>query len=163
MKKYTPTAFMAPNSIYSKAAADYAVSFIEALSHTKGSWAGKPFELIDWQEQIVRDVFGIIKPNGYRQFNTAYGGLDLSSTTDITAFVLVFPPEDETDKYSVLPFFWMPEDNIDLRERRDHVQYDLWKKQGYLLTTEGNVVYYGYIEKFIEELGKRYNIREIAI
>ena len=90
-----------------------------------------------------------------------YGGLDLSSTTDITAFVLMFPPEDESDKYSVLPFFWMPEHNIDLRVRRDHVQYDLWK-QGYLLTTEGNVIHYGFIEKFIEELGKQYNIREIA-
>lgn len=406
---------MASDSVYSKAAADYAVSFVEALSHTKGSWAGKPFELIDWQEQIVRDVFGILKPSGYRQFNTAYveipkkmgkselaaaiallltcgdneeraevygcaadrqqasivfevaadmvrmcpalsrrvkllastkrlvylptnsfyqvlsaeayskhgfnihgvvfdelhtqpnrklfdvmtkgsgdartqplyflittagtdtnsicyethqkaldtlegrkhdptfypviygakedddwtdpkvwkkanpslgitvgidkvkaacdsakqnpaeensfrqlrlnqwvkqsvrwmpmakwdacsfsvnaeslegrvcyGGLDLSSTTDITAFVLVFPPDDETDKYNVLPFFWMPEDNIDLRVRRDHVQYDLWKKQGYLLTTEGNVVHYGYIEQFIEKLGEQYNIREIA-
>ena len=415
LKKYKPTAFMAPDSVYSKTAADYAVSFIEALSHTKGSWAGKPFELIDWQEQIVRDVFGVIKSNGYRQFNTAYveipkkmgkselaaaiallltcgdneeraevygcaadrqqasivfevaadmvrmcpalsrrvkllastkrlvylptnsfyqvlsaeayskhgfnihgvvfdelhtqpnrklfdvmtkgsgdarmqplyflittagtdtqsicyethqkaldilegrkhdptfypvvygakedddwtdpkvwkkanpslgitvgidkvkaacesakqnpaeensfrqlrlnqwvkqsvrwmpmakwdacafpvdeenlrgrvcyGGLDLSSTTDITAFVLVFPPEDEADKYAVLPFFWMPEDNIDLRVRRDHVQYDLWKKQGFLLTTDGNVVHYGFIEKFIEELGKQYNIREIA-
>ncbi|MDD4681184.1 MAG: terminase large subunit, partial [Clostridia bacterium] len=91
-----------------------------------------------------------------------YGGLDLSSTTDITAFVLVFPPEDETDKYIVLPYFWMPEDNIDLRVRRDHVQYDLWEKQGYILTTEGNVVHYGYIERFIEELGEKYNIREIA-
>ena len=91
-----------------------------------------------------------------------YGGLDLSSSTDITAFVLVFPPEDETDKYSGLPFFWIPEDNIDLRVRRDHVMYDLWERQGYLQTTEGNVVHYGYIEKFIEELGKQYNIREIA-
>ena len=415
LKKYKPTAFIAEGSYYDKDAADYAVAFIEALSHTKGSWAGKPFELIDWQEQIVRDLFGILKPNGYRQFNTAYieipkkmgkselaaaiallltcgdgeeraevygcaadrqqasivfevaadmvrmcpalnkrvkllastkrlvylptnsfyqvlsaeayskhgfnihgvvfdelhtqpnrklfdvmtkgsgdartqplyflittagtdtqsicyethqkavdiiegrkydptfypviygakeeddwtdpkvwkkanpslgitvsidkvraacesakqnpaeensfrqlrlnqwvkqsvrwmpmakwdacafpvkpeslegrvcyGGLDLSSTTDITAFVLVFPPEDETDKYTVLPYFWMPEDNIDLRVRRDHVQYDLWEKQGHILTTEGNVVHYGYIEKFIEELGEKYNIREIA-
>ncbi len=38
----------------------------------KGTWAGKPFELIDWQEQIIRDIFGTLKPNGYRQFNTAY-------------------------------------------------------------------------------------------
>jgi phage terminase large subunit-like protein len=91
-----------------------------------------------------------------------YGGLDLSSTTDITAFVLVFPPMDEDGKYSVLPFFWMPENNIGLRVRRDHVQYDLWEKQGHLLTTEGNVVHYGFIERFIEELGTRYNIREIA-
>ena len=42
------------------------------VTHTKGTWAGKPFELIDWQEQIIRDLFGVLKPNGYRQFNTAY-------------------------------------------------------------------------------------------
>ena len=415
LKKYTPTIFKAADSVYDKSTADYAVAFIEALSHTKGTWAGKPFELIDWQERIIRDVFGILKPNGYRQFNTAYveipkkmgkselaaavallltcgdneeraevygcaadrnqasivfnvaadmvrmcpalakrvkildstkrliyqptgsiyqvlsadvsnkhgfnthgvvfdelhtqpnrklfdvmtkgsgdarmqplyflittagdnqnsicwevhqkaldiingrkkdptfypviygaaveddwtdpkiwkkanpslgitvsmdkvkaafesarqnpaeensfrqlrlnqwvkqavrwmpmekwdacafavdpeslrgricyGGLDLSSSTDITAFVLVFPPMDEDDKYVVLPFFWIPEDNIDLRVRRDHVNYDVWKKQGFLKTTEGNVVHYGFIETFIEELETKYNIREIA-
>ena len=91
-----------------------------------------------------------------------YGGLDLSSTTDITAFVLVFPPLDETDKYIILPYFWIPEDNLDLRVRRDHVPYDVWERQGKLQTTEGNVVHYGYIEKFIERLGEKYNIREIA-
>lgn len=91
-----------------------------------------------------------------------YGGLDLSSTTDITAFVLVFPPEYEEDKYQILPFFWVPEETLDLRVRRDHVPYDIWHRQGYLETTEGNVIHYGYIEKFIEELGKKYNIREIA-
>jgi phage terminase large subunit-like protein len=84
-----------------------------------------------------------------------YGALDLSSTTDITAFVLVFPPEDEDGKYEILPFFWIPEDNIDLCVRRDHVNYDPWKKQGFLLTTEGNVVHYGFIERFIEDLGKK--------
>ena len=91
-----------------------------------------------------------------------YGGLDLSSTTDLTAFVLVFPPEDEEDKYTVLPYFWIPEGNMDLRIRRDHVQYDVWEKQGYLQTTEGNVVHYGFIERFIEELNTKYNIKEIA-
>ena len=415
LKKYKPTAFMAKGSHYDKPTADYAVSFIEALCHTKGTWAGKPFELMDWQEQIIRDVFGTLKPNGYRQFNTAYieipkkngkselaaavallllcgdgeqraeiygcaadrnqakivfdvavdmvrfcpalekrvkitesqkiieylptkskyqvlsadvankhgfnthgvifdelhtqpnrklydvmtqgsgdarmqplyflittagnntesicyevhqkaldiiegrkidptfypviygagmnedwtdpkvwkkanpslgetigmdkvkaacdsakqnpgeensfrqlrlnqwvkqsvrwmpmdkwdacslvvseddlegrvcyGGLDLSSTTDITAFVLVFPPEDETDRYIILPYFWLPEDNLPLRVNRDHVPYDVWERQGFLQTTEGNVVHYGYIEKFIERLGERFNIREIA-
>lgn len=63
---------MAADSTYSKQMADYAVNFIECLCHTKGTWAGKPFELIDWQEQIIRDIFGTLKPNGYRQFNTAY-------------------------------------------------------------------------------------------
>ena len=63
---------MLPTSYYDKNEADFAVMFIEQLCHTKGTWAGKPFDLIDWQEQIVRDIFGILKPDGYRQFNTAY-------------------------------------------------------------------------------------------
>lgn len=88
--------------------------------------------------------------------------MDLSSTTDITAFVLVFPPLDETDKYIILPYFWIPEDNLELRVRRDHVPYDAWERRGKLQTTGGNVVHYGYIEKFIERLGEKYNIREIA-
>ena len=415
LKKYKQTRFMAKGSHYDKEAADYAVAFIESLCHTKGKWAGKKFELIDWQEQIVRDLFGTIKENGYRQFNQAYieipkkqgkselaaavallltcgdgeeraevygcasdrqqativfdvaadmvrmcpalskrvkilasqkriiylptnsfyqvlsseayskhgfnihgvvydelhaapdrrlfdvmtkgsgdarmqplffyittagtdtnsicyethqkakdilegrkidptfypviygadegddwtdpkvwkkanpslditvgmdkvkaacesakqnpgeensfrqlrlnqwvkqavrwmpmekwdqcafavneeelegrvcyGGLDLSSTTDITAFVLVFPPLDEEDKFQLLPYFWIPEETLDLRVRRDHVPYDVWERQGFLQTTEGNVVHYGYIEKFIERLGERFNIREIA-
>jgi phage terminase large subunit-like protein len=91
-----------------------------------------------------------------------YGGLDLSSTTDITAFVLVFPPRDEDDRYVVLPWFWIPEDSLQLRVRRDHVPYDVWERSGHIQTTEGNVVHYGFIEEFIGELGKKYNIREIA-
>jgi phage terminase large subunit-like protein len=91
-----------------------------------------------------------------------FGGLDLSSSTDITAFVLVFPPVDGDDKYYVLPYFWLPEETLDIRVRRDHVPYDIWQNQGYLLTTEGNVIHYGFIEKFIEELGQDYNIQEIA-
>ena len=415
LRGYKPTKFKATGSTYSKEHADFAVNFIQCLKHTKGTWAGQPFELIDWQERIIRDIFGTLKPNGYRQFTTAYieipkkqgkselaaavalllccgdgeeraevygcaadrqqasivfevaadmvrmcpslnkrvkilasqkrliylptnsfyqvlsadayskhgfnvsgvifdelhtqpnrklfdvmtkgsgdartqplyflittagtdthsicyethqkakdilegrkidptfypviygaeesedwsdpkvwkkanpslgitvsidkvkdafnsakqnpgeenafrqlrlnqwvkqsirwmpmdkwdacaypvseeelegricyGGLDLSSTTDITAFVLVFPPLDEEDKYQVLSYFWIPEENLELRVRRDHVPYDVWERQGFLLTTEGNVVHYGFIEKFIEQLGERFHIREIA-
>lgn len=414
-KKYKPTRFMAKDSYYDEDAANYAVNFIECLCHTKGTWAGKKFKLLEWQEEIIRDLFGVLKPNGYRQFNTAYveipkkngkselaaaialllccgdgeqraeiygaaadrgqativfdvaadmvrmcpalnkrckiltaskrivytptnsfyqvlsaeayskhgfnihgvvfdelhtqpnrklfdvmtkgsgdarmqplyflittagtdtnsicyethtkaldilegrkhdatfypviygaaneedwtdprvwkkanpslgetigmdkveaacnsakespgeensfrqlrlnqwvkqavrwmpmekwdacafpvnpedlegricyGGLDLSSTTDLTSFCLLFPPEDENEPYYVLPHFWVPEDTLDLRVKRDHVPYDIWKRQGYIQTTEGNVVHYGYIEKFIEHLGEIYNIREIA-
>ncbi len=415
LNDYKPSRFIAEGSHYDKRKADYAVSFIECLKHTKGTWAGKPFELIDWQERIIRDLFGIVKENGYRQFNTAYieipkkmgkselaaavalllccadgeqraevygcaadrqqativfdvaadmvrmspalkkrvkilgsqkriifhptnsfyqvlsaeayskhgfnvhgvvfdelhtqpnrklfdvmtkgsgdarmqplyflittagtdthsicyethekakdilegrkidktfypviygadenedwtdpevwkkanpslgitvgidkvkaacesarqnpaeenafrqlrlnqwvkqavrwmpmetwdkcafpvdekalegrvcyGGLDLSSTTDITAFVLVFPPEEPDGRYTILPYFWVPEDTLELRVMRDHVPYDVWEKEGYLNTTEGNVIHYGFIESFIEELGEKYNIREIA-
>lgn len=69
---------------------------------------------------------------------------------------------DEEDKYMFLPYFWLPEENLNARANRDHVPYDVWEKQGHLKTTEGNVVHYGFIEKFIEELGEKYNIREIA-
>lgn len=415
LRKYVPTKFKAETSVYNKEAADYAVNFIQCLCHTKGTWAGERFELIDWQEQIIRDLFGIIKPNGYRQFNTAYieipkkmgkselaaavallltcgdgeeraevygcaadrgqasivfevaadmirmcpalskrckiltaskrivylptnsfyqvlsaeayskhgfnihgvvfdelhtqpnrklfdvmtkgsgdarmqplyflittagtdtksicyethqkakdiilgrkldstfypviygadenddwtdpkvwkkanpslgitvgidkvrvafesarqnpaeentfrqlrlnqwvkqavrwmpmekweackadftpeslegrvcyGGLDLSSSTDITAFVLVFPPTDTDENYYILPFFWIPEENLERRVAKDHVPYDIWEQQGFIQTTEGNVIHYGFIENFIDELGKKYNIKEIA-
>lgn len=91
-----------------------------------------------------------------------YGGLDLSSTGDITAFVLMFPPRDDTEKYIMLPFFWIPSDTIPLRVRRASVQYDVWQRQGYLNATEGNVIHYGFIEQFIYNLGQIYHIREIA-
>lgn len=91
-----------------------------------------------------------------------YAGLDLSSTSDLTALVLVFPPAYEGDRYAVLPFFWLPEDTLQLRVRRDHVMYDVWEKQGYIKTTEGNVVHYGFIEQFICELGEKFHICEIA-
>jgi phage terminase large subunit-like protein len=91
-----------------------------------------------------------------------YGGLDLSSTSDITAFVLVFPPLEEGDKFQVLPYFWLPEETLHQRVKRDSVPYDIWHRQGLLNLTEGNVVHYGFIEKFIERLGEKYNIREIV-
>ena len=369
LENYEPTRFMLPTSHYDEAKADRAVTFIENLKHTKGKWDGKPFWLLPWQEQIIRDIFGIVDENGHRQFRTAYieigkkngkselaaavalyllyadgepaaevygaaadrqqasivfdvarrmvekapalykrskvaaatkrivnysnagfyqvlsaevgtkhglnvsglvldevhaqpnrklydvltkgsgdareqplyflittagtdkesicyelhtkaldimagrkiednpaeenvfkqlrlnmwvssltrfipeqiydlgnvpidmeslkgrdcyGGLDLSSTGDITAFVLMFPPRDETEKYVMLPFFWIPEDTIPIRVRRASVPYDVWYKQGYLNATEGNVIHYSFIEQFIEELGTRYHILEIA-
>ena len=62
--KYKPTKFMAKGSHYDKAAADFAVRFVESLKHTKGRWHGVDFKLIGWQEEIIRDIFGILKKNG---------------------------------------------------------------------------------------------------
>lgn len=92
-----------------------------------------------------------------------YAGLDLSSTGDITAFVLVFPPRNDTEKYIVVPYFWVPEDTIPIRVRRGNVPYDSWVAQGHIIATEGNVIHYDAIEKKIEELGKKYHILEIAV
>jgi len=91
-----------------------------------------------------------------------YGGLDLSSTGDITAFVLMFPPRNDEEKYILLPFFWVPEETIPQRVKANSVPYDVWERQGYLMSTEGNVIHYDFIEKFIEELGEKYHILELA-
>ncbi|GHU78464.1 hypothetical protein AGMMS49992_29140 [Clostridia bacterium] len=64
--------FMLPDSHYEAKRAEYVVMFIEQLKHTKGDFHGQPFTLLPWQKEIVLSLFGIIKPNGYRQFRTCY-------------------------------------------------------------------------------------------
>ena len=131
--------------------------------------AFRQLRLNQWVKQSIRwmpmekwDACGLKIDTESLEGRVCYGGLDLSSSTDITAFVLCFPPREEDEGYVFLPFFWIPEENMETRVRRDHVPYDVWVRQGFLETTEGNVVHYGYIEKFIERLGEKYNIREIA-
>lgn len=92
-----------------------------------------------------------------------YAGLDLSSTGDITALVLIFPPRNEDEKYVLLPYFWIPEETIPRRVKANSVPYDIWEKQGYIMSTEGNVIHYDFIEKFIMYLSEKYHILEIAV
>ena len=115
-----------------------------------------------WMQMEKWDACAFPVDEGELLGRECYGGLDLSSSIDITAFVLVFPPRDDTEKYVFLPYFWIPEENMVRRVRRDHVPYDVWEKQGFLETTEGDVIHYGFIESFIEDLGKRFHIKEIA-
>jgi len=115
-----------------------------------------------WMQMEKWDACAFPVDEGELLGRECYGGLDLSSSIDITAFVLVFPPRDDTERYVFLPFFWIPEENMVRRVRRDHVPYDVWEKQGFLETTEGDVIHYGFIESFIEDLGKRFHIKEIA-
>lgn len=92
-----------------------------------------------------------------------YAGLDLSSTGDITALVLIFPPRNTDEKYILVPYFWVPEETIPQRVKANSVPYDVWEKQGHLLATEGNVIHYDFIEKFICDLAEKYHILEIAV
>ena len=129
----------------------------------------RQLRLNQWVKQSVRwmpmdkwdECGGVVDPYAL-EGRACYAGLDLSSTSDLTALVLAFPPTSEDAPYRVLPFFWLPEETLSLRVRRDHVPYDQWAKRGFIQTTEGNVVHYGFIERFICELGERYDIREIA-
>ena len=66
------------------------------------------------------------------------------------------------EPYYILPFAWVPEETIDQRSRKDHVNYDLWKKQDFILSTDGNVVDYEAIEEKIYELADMYQIMELA-
>lgn len=130
----------------------------------------------------------------------ALGGLDLSSTTDLSAFLLAFDfdtgEREERDvtpafssrserlawfeavkdgqvtpervevpvyEYVLLPFFWMPEENVRERVERDAVPYDEWIRDGWVKTTLGNIVDYDVIRRDINDLGDRYDIAEIAI
>jgi phage terminase large subunit-like protein len=70
----------------------------------------------------------------------AWAGVDLSMTTDMTAASFVFPEEDGA--FSILPFFWMPEEGLKKREIRDGMPYRTWADQGFLELSPGNVIDY---------------------
>jgi phage terminase large subunit-like protein len=91
-----------------------------------------------------------------------FAGLDLASTSDIAAFVLVFPPIDHSKPFMVLARFWIPSENIARRVRKDRVPYDVWRQQQLLEATDGNIIDYDVIRKRIQEDGESYDIAEIA-
>ena len=89
-----------------------------------------------------------------------YAGLDLASTTDIAAFLLVFPKDN--DEYDVICRFWIPHDNMIERSRKDKVSYLQWEKEGLITATPGNIIDYSFIEKQIKEDCEKFNVKEIA-
>jgi phage terminase large subunit-like protein len=125
------------------------------------------YRLDQWTEQDIRWL-SMEKWDACDRFpedlegRECFGGLDLSSTTDLTALVLVFP-DDNKNYFDVLPFFWVPEEGARQRERRDHVPYLQWIRQGHLAATQGDVIDYDVIRKRINELQEQFNIREIAL
>ena len=89
----------------------------------------------------------------------SFAGLDLASSIDIAAFVLVFGIDE---LIYVLARFWVPEENIEKRSKTDKVPYDQWVRQGLIKATPGNVISYADIRTDINELSKIYEIKEIA-
>jgi len=115
-------------------------------------WLGLDF----WD--LCKDSIDIERLHG----RECYGGLDLSSKIDMTSFVLLFPPDDINKKWIILPWFWLPEDNLKDRVSHDKVPYDIWQQQGFLNTTPGNVIDYKFIEEFIIDLADKFDIKEIG-
>ena len=91
-----------------------------------------------------------------------FAGLDLSSTTDITAFVLLLPPYGDDPKWRVIPHFYLPEDAVTKRSKRDRVPYDGWAKKGLFTLTPGNVVDTAFIREDIRRAAEKYRIIEVA-
>ena len=85
------------------------------------------------------------------------GGVDLSSTTDLTAACVLFQvPNDETIYYKHM--YWLPEDLLDKRVSEDRVPYDTWKEQGFLRTTPGNKVHYRFVVDWFVEMQNEYDV-----
>lgn len=88
-----------------------------------------------------------------------YGGLDLSGSTDMTAFVLAFPFGEEI---RLLPFYWMAEENVLERERRDQVPYSQWVNEGFIELTPGRSIDYRFVAHRLDELRQQYDIQSVA-
>jgi len=90
-----------------------------------------------------------------------YLGMDLSATQDVTALAVCFPPLGE-GRFEFLYYFFLPEEGIVEKERKDRVPYTYWARQGYLILTPGDVVDYDFIEDTIREIAREFRIREVA-
>lgn len=85
-----------------------------------------------------------------------YGGLDLSSVSDLTALELV---SDQGDVHST---FWLPEEGLEEKSRNDRVPYDMWHKQGFLETTPGRAIEYEFVAMRLRDVFDRCNVRALA-
>ncbi len=91
-----------------------------------------------------------------------YAGLDLSATTDLTALVLAFVPQDESEPFYVIPFCWCPGDAIRERSARDHVPYEMWRDQGFIEVTPGAVVDYAYVMSRVDQVARDYDLKGVV-
>jgi phage terminase large subunit-like protein len=133
----------------------------------------RQMHLNQWVEQATRRITaeewnactGDVSWDELEEFlagRECHAGLDLASTTDLTALILVFPPQAHDEPYYILCRFFVPEENMDKRARRDRVNYPLWHKGGALQATDGNVVDYRAIRVQLEQDRQAFDIRSIG-
>lgn len=125
------------------------VGWIPITIYDKTQW--NPPGCKDWREavQLLRG-------------KTCYGGVDLSKSTDLTAFVLVFPPQEGLDRWVALPTGWMPLDGIDAREREDHVPYRDWIRAGFLHGCEGDIIDFEDVAYAVVQAARDYDLRMVG-
>lgn len=91
-----------------------------------------------------------------------FGGVDLSKSTDLTGFVLVFPPQDGLQKWVALATGWIPLDDIEGKEKRDHVNYRDWIRAGFMQGCEGDVIDYTQVCEFIVSACSEYDVKMVG-
>jgi phage terminase large subunit-like protein len=150
----------------------------------------KRLHLNIWTEQETRwmpmDLWDSCGGESLEAFEgkRCFGGLDLSSTDDMTALALVFPPDrmplygiDESktrpndrdfsylnelkQPIRVLMMFWIPEDNMRERSNQHHVNYAAWRGQGLLEATPGDVIDYRYIIAALDHAKNKYDLKGV--
>lgn len=95
---------------------------------------------------------------------TCYGGLDLSSTTDLSAFVLVFPPQEGLEFWYIVFFdAWITSEAIRKRERRDHVPFELWAQQGFVSLSEGDTINFADVERAVRKAARLYKLKMLGV
>ncbi len=92
----------------------------------------------------------------------AVAGLDLSSTTDLTAFVLLFYPTVEDPHWRLMAYFWIPDHDLDEREKRDRVPYRQWIQEGWLETTPGRAVSRLFVLRRLVKICEYFEVEKIA-
>jgi len=92
----------------------------------------------------------------------AYGGLDLSSTTDLTAFVLLVEPAEPAGAWSILAWCWLPDEGLAERVQRDRVDYQTWKRDGYVETTPGRAISKRAVLQRVAKICSEFDVQGIA-
>ena len=92
-----------------------------------------------------------------------YGGLDLSTTTDLTAFTLLFPPQPGLDTWVALFQAWRPIDGVEDAERRDHVPYRDWSRAGFLELCEGDMIDFVRVEEAAASAAEQYRLEMLGV
>lgn len=141
------------------AAAALPSAMVNFLTKELNIWCGSAtswFDMTVWAKGGKKFDPGILR--GRR----CYGGLDLASTRDLTAFSLVFPPDEDDGEWYVLVWHWCPQEKIDTQEKDDAAAYKRWQQAGWLVGTEGNVTDYGPVKLVVEQASKDYELLEVG-
>ena len=126
-----------------------AVGWISLSLYDKTQWGpSKKADRAEWLEQLR----GL----------TCYGGVDLSTSKDLTAFVLLFPPQLGLDCAVLWPFIWRPRGTVQEAERRDHVPYRDWERAGFLTLCEGDIIDYSMVEERIRWAKETFDLRLVG-